>query len=266
MKKETKKGKAGKEGHWVVGIVLRGVLTVTLIVVVTTFLLKIVTRHNQKLAVPDFSGMTIAEAEQIANKNALRLDITDSVFILRMTRGVIFRQNPTAGTYVKKNRRILLTINSVEPKRVAMPSLVGFSLRQAKAELGAKNLHVGRLMYVEDMATNNVLAQFYTGRRIEPGTLIETESFIDLELGLSDIESKTSIPSVIGFSLSTARDIILDNSLNVGRFSFDNTVKNYADTLASFVIRQTPPPSEFPDNKFGTAVDIVLSIDKEKLP
>ena len=52
-----------------------------------------------------------------------------------MKRGAVFSQNPKPGSEVKKGRKVSLTINSVLPKKVTMPSLVGFSMRQAKAEL-----------------------------------------------------------------------------------------------------------------------------------
>ena len=84
---------------------------------------------------------------------------------------------------VKKNRRILLTINGLSPKMVPMPYLEGYSLRQAQTELEAAQLVLGKLVYVEDIANNNVIKQFYKGRRIKPGTLIPAESEISLEVG-----------------------------------------------------------------------------------
>ena len=142
--------------------------------VVTVILLNIITRHNKEQEVPDFTRMTVDEASEMADDSNLRLEVSDSVFLPRMGRGEIFRQNPPAGSKVKKNRRILLTINSLQPKRVAMPSVTGYSLRQAKAELASRQLRVGRLIYVSDMATNNVLGQRYNGKSVVPGTMIET--------------------------------------------------------------------------------------------
>ena len=49
-----------------------------------------------------------------------------------------------------------------------MPSLTGFSLRQARTELASNGLNIGKLIYVNDMATDNVLAQQYMGEDIEP--------------------------------------------------------------------------------------------------
>lgn len=254
-----------KKDNWIVRNLVAATATGIVILILTIFFLKIVTRHNQELEVPDFSGMTITEAVKVAKDKNLRLEVTDSVFLPRVGRGIIFRQNPVSGSMVKKNRRVLLTINSIQPKRVSMPSIIGYSLRQAKAELTAKQLNVGKLIYVNDMATNNVLSQRFEGRFIPTGTMIETESEIDLELGMSPDNSMTSIPSLVGFSLVTAKDIIIDNSLNIGKLTFDQTVKNYADTISSFVIRQFPEPTESLTYILGSRVDLVLSTDKTKI-
>lgn len=234
------------------------------LLLVASIFLKIITRHNSELEVPDFSGLSLEEAQKVANKSNLRLDITDSVFFPKMGRGVIFRQNPHSGSMVKKNRRILLTINSVEPKQVGMPSVIGYSLRQAKAELVAKQLGVGRLIYVSDMATNNVLSQMYNGRYIPSGSMVESGSDIDLELGNSGGES-TFIPNVTGLSFITAKDILIDNSLNIGKLSYDESVKTYSDTISSFVVKQSPKPTNYNSYSLGASVDLFLSVDRNKV-
>ncbi|MGE0091693.1 MAG: PASTA domain-containing protein [Bacteroidales bacterium] len=254
-----------KKDNWILKNLIIGAVVVSAILVLTIIILKTITRHNQEQSVPDFSGMTIAQAMEKAEQANLRLEVTDSVFMPRMERGVIFRQNPVFGSMVKKNRRVILTINSLQPKRVNMPSVTGFSLRQAKAELSGKQLKVGKLIYTQDMATNNVLAQLYNGKEIPAGTMIETESEIDLRLGMSWDNNMTSVPSVMGYSLLTAKDILTDNSLNLGTLTYDSSVKTYSDTLSSFVIRQAPTPTDSLAFRLGAVVNLTLSIDKSKL-
>ncbi|MDX9781375.1 MAG: PASTA domain-containing protein [Bacteroidales bacterium] len=230
--------------------------------VVTVILLNIITRHNKEQEVPDFTRMTVDEASEMADDSNLRLEVSDSVFLPRMGRGEIFRQNPPAGSKVKKNRRILLTINSLQPKRVAMPSVTGYSLRQAKAELASRQLRVGRLIYVSDMATNNVLGQRYNGKSVVPGTMIETESEIDLEVGISSDAERTFVPDVTALPVATARDILIDNSLNISRLKYDSSVKNYSDSISGFVISQNPEPSQSTPRSLGSSVQLTISVDK----
>lgn len=240
-----------------------GILIVLFLII--NIILQITTRHNKELTVPDFTNIPVAEAQEIAKAHHLRLEITDSVFIKRMGRGFISRQNPEAGSQVKKNRRILLTINSVNPKLVEMPSLIGYSLRQAKIELISQGLTVGRLIYVNDMATNNVLAQKLNGENIEAGTPVETDTPIDLVLGLNPGDDITFIPNVKGYRLITAKDIIIDNSLNISKISFDETVIDYTDSLNAVVYRQQPAPSDSIQYKIGAAIQLFLTKDQSKL-
>lgn len=262
--KESSKGKNVWWRHWFLMELYKAAAIMLALFIVVMFLLKIITRHNSEFEVPDFSGLSLLDAQVVANDSHLRLDVTDSVFLPKMGRGIIFRQNPHTGSKVKKNRRILLTINSVLPKQVSMPSVIGYSLRQAKAELVARQLIVGKLIYVSDMATNNVLSQRYKGQYIPTGSMVESGSEIDLELGNSGGES-TFIPNVLGLSYITARDILIDNSLNIGRLSYDQSVRTYADTITCFVIKQTPSPTISNSYSLGARVELLLSIDRTKV-
>lgn len=235
-----------------------------LLFIVSTLLLKIITRHNQEMEVPDLSGMTMEEAEELADRHHLRLEVSDSVFIPTISRGLVLRQNSRAGNMVKKNRRVLLTINTIQPKLVSMPSLTGYSLRQAKAELDAKQLTVGKLTYVYDMATDNVLSQRVNGKYIAPGKMIEAGSEIDLELGDNGY-TNTSMPDVTGLTLLLAKDILIENSLNLGRLHYDGSVKNYSDSISSVVIKQTPAPSRSTSFSLGTRVELYFTNDKDKI-
>jgi beta-lactam-binding protein with PASTA domain len=104
----------------------------------------------------------------------------------------------------------------------------------------------------------------YKGSYIASGKSIESGSEIDLELGNSGGES-TFIPNVIGLPFITAKDILIDNSLNIGKLTYDQSVKSYSDTLSSFVVKQTPSPTNYNSFSLGARVDLFLSVDKQKI-
>ena len=183
--------------------------------------LDIVTRHNRTVEVPDFTNLTVEEAGKVASKGHVGLKVTDSVFIYRLGAGVVYRQNPQAGSIVKRGRKVFLTINSVEPKKVSMPNLVGYSILEAKAELDNRGLVLGRLTYKPDIATNRVLQQRSRGRLVSPGDPIISGSTIDLTLGLGRSESTTRVPVVVGMKYIAAIDALHDRYLNVGKAVFD---------------------------------------------
>lgn len=228
-------------GNWIVKNLLLAAAFVTVIVAAVSLFLSVVTRHGEEIAVPDFTGMTIEEAGAVASSANLKAVVTDSVYVRRMRPGAVYMQNPKAGSNVKKGRKIRLTTNTMAPKEVYMPSLVGVSLRQAKAELLRNGLALGKLIYVKDIATNNVLRQQRYGFDIEAGAPVSSGTRIDLVLGLGN-DDMTQVPDLGGKSYMQALDIIQDNSLNVGRMRFGSGIKDYADSVNAVVRSQNPAP------------------------
>ena len=261
-KKITKAASQLKENILIKHIILAGCSLLVVIFLLFT-MLKFITRHNQEFEVPSFMNMSVEEAEAVARQYELRLEVTDSVYINRMAPGAIFRQNPEAASKVKKNRRILLTINANQPKLVKMPELVGYSLRQAQSELVSNQLSLGKLIYVKDIATNNVLGQLYKGRAIAEGEKIPSESVIDLKLGINETDSTTYIPEIRGIPYRLVREKLAENSLNLSKALFDESVTNYADSLSAWVYRQVPAPSDSVTVRLGTGVTVYLSKVKE---
>ncbi len=262
MNEETTK-KGGIKDNWIVRNLVLAAILLVLLVAGSYAGLSILTHHGQELDVPDLTNMKVHEAEYTAKVEGLRTEVVDSVYIRRMGRGLVYSQNPKPGSKVKKGRKIRLTINSVNPKKVMMPNLVGYSMRQAKAELGSRGLVLGKLIYVSDMATNNVLRQLLKNREIQPGTLIETGTAIDLAVGLNPEDNQTYVPIVIGLKYMRAVDVVHDNSLNIKSLRFDESVKSYSDSLDAVVYRQGPEGSKAPI-LIGSDVTLYLSVDPAK--
>jgi len=246
--------------NWIVKNIIKAVVFFLTLVIVAQIVLKLVTHHGQMIEVPDLTSMSVDEARRAASKDNLRTEVIDSIFVRRMEKGAVYSQNPKAGTLVKKGRRVMLTINAKHAKKVSMPNLVGYSMRQAKAELNSRGLALGKLIYVNDIATNNVLRQIYRNREIRPGVQIESGSEIDLQVGLNSDDNMTYVPNVKGMKYLRAVDAVHDNSLNIGRIVFDKTVKNYSDSLNAMVYKQTPGASKSP-LLMGSDVTLHLSLD-----
>ncbi|MCR4863584.1 MAG: PASTA domain-containing protein [Bacteroidales bacterium] len=252
-------------GNWIVKNLVWAVVYVLLLLGLVTFGLAFLTNHNKEILVPDFTTLSVEDAARIAEQEGVRVEVTDSVYIRRMDKGAVYSQNPAAGSRVKKNRMIRLTINATMAKQVSMPNLVGYSMRQAKAELSSRGLALGNLIYVNDMATNNVLKQQYHGRDIPSGTSIDSGAEVDLVVGLNPSDNQTLVPNVIGMKYARAVDAVHDNSLNIARVTFDDSVKSYSDSLNAVVFRQTPAASSAPLGMGGN-VSLFFTLDESKLP
>lgn len=250
--------------NWIVKNILGALAFILGLAIVVSILLGILTQHGKTTEVPDFTNMQVSEAAQVAQSYGLRVLVSDSVYVRRMEKGAIFSQNPKPGTSVKNGRRVRLVTNAMLAKKVTMPNLVGYSLRQAKAELSSKGLYLGRILYVNDMATNNVLKQIYRNSEINAGRSIESGSTIDLMVGLSDSECDTNVPDVVGMKYLRAVDAIQDNSLNVGKLIFDDSVRNYSDSLNAVVLYQSPGTS-YGTCRMGSDVSLTLTVDSDKI-
>lgn len=177
--------KKGFFSNWIVKNLIGAAALIVILCVAASLFLAIYTHHGEQMSVPDMVSLSQEDARSAAALAGMTTEVADSIYVRKMPRGAVVRQDPAAGTMVKSGRRIQLTINAVAPKKIPMPNLVGYSLRSASAELSARGLTIGRKIYVEDIATNNVLKQIYKNREIKPGTLIPCDAQIDLVLGLN---------------------------------------------------------------------------------
>lgn len=264
MAKKTSKqnsgGITGWKWFWVVKHIAVAAVLAVLLVLGAKILLDIGTKHGKYLEVPELVGLKFEEAQQVAEQLGMRVEISDSVYS-KTGRGLVREQNPAAGKHVKDGRRVLLTMNALGVQRVPMPNLVGYSARQAVAELNSRGLVLGKFIYVGDMATNNVLKQKYRGRDVEPGDMVEAEARIDLVVGLNPSNSETLIPNVIGRRAVEASRELNDYYINVRGVRYDRSVKTLEDSLKAVVYKQSPDASELPV-KMGTDVTLYLRVEE----
>ena len=96
--------------------------------------------------------------------------------------------------------------------------------------------------------------------------MIESESVIDLVVGLNSMDETTYVPYLPGLKYLSAVEAVHDPSLNIGNITFDDTVKDYEDSLKAVVFNQLPMPSDTIVVKMGNQVDICLTLDHSKIP
>lgn len=250
-------------------IVLRNLILAFLIILFGTAfimqILKLTTRHNRNLSVPDFAGLTLDEAKEDAQNRNLRIEVFDSVFLADFERGTVVEQHPRAGFKVKKNRKIFLTMNAMNPDRVAMPNLVDLTFIQARAKLESFGLKIGRISYEPDMGINMVLAQRMNGKNLIPGDSVVKGVKIDLVLGKGLSDEQTAIPNLVGLSLESANILASERFLSVGAAVRDESVVTVEDEQKAIVFRQRPEPGHgmLP---MGSAIDVWITLDSAKAP
>jgi eukaryotic-like serine/threonine-protein kinase len=228
-------------------------------------LLRLYTHHGQALSVPVFVGLTLQEAQTVAEDKSLRLEIIDSVYMPAKPRGTIVAQTPSPDSKVKVKRIIFITLNAVNPEKTEMPNVLGFSLRQAQDNIENRGLKVGNISYVPDIAQNYVLKQLYRNRDILPNSKINKGSLIDLVVGMGVSNEQSSIPNIVGLSLDNARETLSRSYLNVGAIVYDNSVETYDDSTKAVVWKQSPGYVSGRTISLGSPIDVFLTIDQAKI-
>jgi beta-lactam-binding protein with PASTA domain len=228
-------------------------------------ILRLYTHHNHSVVVPDFSDLPVEVAAKQIERQKLRFEIFDSIFVSDRERGAVIDQHPKAGSLVKKNRKVYLTINANAPEKIPMPDLVGITLREARTRITVAGLKMGKLRYRYDMAKNVVLEQQFQGEEILPGDTIAKGSDIDLTLGKGLSDERTIVPNLIGLSYERAQtkasDAFFTTSAPIPDLSIDEN-----DTLTPFVYRQHPIPSAKNLMPLGTQITVWVTLDSTKLP
>ena len=249
--------------NWIVKNLLLMAAFIIVLIVAASIMLRLITFHGKTVTAPDFTNLTVSEAQALAEQSHVSVKVVDSVFVRRLSGGVVYRQSPKAGATVKKGRSIFLTINSVVPRKVVMPNLFGYSVTEARSELQNRGLNMGYLNYVKDIATNTVLEQRVDGEEAKAGDLVVSGSTVDLTVAVASEDNRTEVPRIIGMKYVSAIDVLHDHFLNAGNVRFDADIRTYADSVNAVVYKQDAPGTA---KALGSRVNFSLTLDNAKLP
>jgi beta-lactam-binding protein with PASTA domain len=146
--------------------------------------LKVSTNHGDFETVPNLTGKSISVAQIELEENNLVMQIQDSAnFNPKYPKFSVIEQEPLAGSKVKENRKIYLTLNPSGYRKILIPDLKERTFRQAKPTLEALGFRVGKLTYENNIGKDLVLRMLYKGKTIKPGDMLQKTSVIDLVLG-----------------------------------------------------------------------------------
>ncbi|WP_035092124.1 PASTA domain-containing protein [Aquimarina macrocephali] len=142
------------------------------------------TNHHQRIVVPSLSKKTLDEVGKVLEEKELRYEVQDSAnFNPDYPRYSVLEQNPVAGSEVKENRKIYVTLNPSGYRKIEVPNVVQRTRRQAEPKLVALGFKIGSVTYQPNIARDMVLELRHKGKRLKPGTKLMKTSVIDLVLG-----------------------------------------------------------------------------------
>lgn len=261
--KVKKAKKAIKERFWLRQVVI-AVSGLFILIMLSVIFLSIYTKHGRQYELPNLMGLTLEEAAKESQGLRLRFDVFDSIYVPQQPKGAILEQYPKPGSIIKKHRRVVVTINSYEPKKVEMPYVAGLSLRSAKNKLVSAGLEIGKLSYVSDIATNNVLEQYYEGKAINRGseTIAYMGSKVDLVVGLNEGEAYPLVPTLLGMTYHNARELLWERGYNLGDVKMTSDV-DYSNMMEATVVEQTIYP--LTAAPYGARVGLKISTDDREI-
>ncbi|MGZ3844543.1 MAG: PASTA domain-containing protein [Flavisolibacter sp.] len=219
--------------------ILVAIGSVFIILVIFILLLGLITRHGKSRTVPYVVGKNINDVEKQLSDAGFATVIQDSVYYDSLPRGVVIKQVPDADEVVKVNRTVYVIINRFVAPDIAMPNIIGYSLRNAQYTLESMGLKLGDTTSRVDFAKNTVLEISINGDQVKPGDKVKVGSKVDLVIARGKGEEDISVPKLIGLQVADARVLLEQYGLNLG-----SIVKNpdVMDIDNSYIFKQEPMP------------------------
>ena len=250
----------------IANILYMGIVGIALIIAVY-FGLKIGTRHNRIIEVPNFMGMTIDNARHVAQSSNLQLIVRDSIFDIDLPGGTIVDQLPKISTVrdvtVKPGRKIYVTINAFTRRKVDVPYVAKQTLRQAINQIERAGLTVAKLVYEEDItSTDYVVKQCIGEEEILPSTTHRAPVGTGVTLHVS-YQQKVEIvetPRLIGLGLQQAKNLLWDSGLNLEDVVYDDSVDDLAACRRAKVYEQSTKIGT--ELYRGSGISLCLTCDK----
>jgi beta-lactam-binding protein with PASTA domain len=142
------------------------------------------TKHGESITVPDLQKLSLAETEVLLKESNLTFVVIDSAsFNPQFPPLSVIEQNPIAGDKVKENRKIYLTLNPADYKKVSVPEVLDLTKRQVVTQLKSVGFQIGKERYIPDLGKDVVRGLELNGKEVKPGVKLPKNTTIDLVLG-----------------------------------------------------------------------------------
>lgn len=231
--------------------------SVIVVVLIAFYSLGYYTRHGSGVPVPNLEGLSVERAISLLEQQGFQNPQIDSVYVLDKAPGTVIQQDPDAGTNVKENRTIYLTVVKRKAPDVSLPDLTQDTYRTAVTNISNSGLRVGDTTYKPDIARDRVLEVKFAGQVLKPGSRIPKGSVIDLVLGDGAGASEVDIPEVLNLELDEAKFAIKNSGLVIGTITYQGTI---TDTTKVVVIQQTPMKTDSASKvSIGTHINLIVT-------
>ncbi|MEU0111484.1 MULTISPECIES: Stk1 family PASTA domain-containing Ser/Thr kinase [unclassified Streptomyces] len=205
----------------------------------------VVSTGAPKVTVPDVTGLTYEKAAaQLEDKG---FNVEQKTEESDRTPGVVIKQNPDGDTEQEKGSTITLTV-AKEAAKSTVPDVLGQSCDAAKQQMQASDL-VGNCTEVETDDDSQVGKVIQTTP--QPGTPVEKNSSVNIQIGKKKEQQKTRVPQVVGRTVGEAKQALAAAGFTNIQFANGSDQSDNA-----LVAGQDPQGNQEVDDPAGTTVTL----------
>jgi beta-lactam-binding protein with PASTA domain len=241
--------------------ILLGVGSVIVVVLIAFFSLSFYTNHGSGIPVPKVLGLSVDNATRLLTDQGFEYQV-DSIFRDDYPPGTVIEQDPDAGTNVKENRVIYLTMVTRLAPPVTLPNIEQTPYVSAAATLASYGLKIKDTVYSADIARDMVLEVRFSGQPIKPGTKLPKGSALELVLGDGAGASEVEIPDLVGLDMTSVKFSMGQiHGLSLGIIQSKVPI---TDTSNAVVISQSPMKTDSATKvPIGTKINLVIGPGKK---
>ena len=153
------------------------------IIVGVTKLLHSYTLQDQKIKVPDLLGLSEQEVAIVLKDLTLTYRVLEvGSFNPKVPKNAVLDQQPKAGSIVKENRKIYITLNPNGFADAMIPSFYGKTQKEIIQLIKNSGFKIGEYEEIDDVGTV-VRGLKYQGRELQLGEKLPKNSTIDIVIG-----------------------------------------------------------------------------------
>jgi eukaryotic-like serine/threonine-protein kinase len=188
--------------------------------------------RGREVEVPQLTGKTKKEAEEILKGRGLKLKVSNSRFSAEIPEGHVLDQIPLSGTRLKADRTVKVLL-SLGEQRFSVPNLVGTSLRAAQLTLSQRRLVLGNTLYTHtpDGDASTVIYQ-----SPKAGTHEGSDPAVNIVISLGPPAQFYIMPDLIGKPAELVSGRARSEGFHLGKI----TTRKYPGVEPGVVIGQKP--------------------------
>jgi beta-lactam-binding protein with PASTA domain len=124
-----------------------GALALVAVALISAFIAMRLAIHGREAVVPNLSGLSVADANSLARRQGLALNLENRFYSADVPAGRILSQDPAAGSRVRREWPVRIT-ESLGAQRVNIPDLTGQTERAATVGIRRLSLDLGTVAHL----------------------------------------------------------------------------------------------------------------------